>query len=125
MNRYDQRIAMSVLADFILIGHEKTGSFALASSKTEMFATALGAWLDAIQDVLNRYAIPRLFTLNPEFRLNALPTFQHGDVETPDLAELGAYISALSGAGIMLTGPEIEDHLRRVAGLPTTEAEER
>ncbi len=123
--RYDQRIAMSVLADFILIGHESVGSFALASSKTKMFSTALGAWLDGIQDVLNRQAVPRLFALNPQFRLQALPTFQHGDVETPDLAELGAYISALAGAGVPLVGTELEAHLRRVADLPVEESEER
>lgn len=125
INRYDQRIAMSVLADFILIGHEKAGSFALNSSKTELFAVAVGAWLDAIQDVFNRQAVPRLFALNPEFKLEALPTFQHGDTESIDLAELGAFITALSGSGMLSPDEQLENHLRRTAGLPTLEAEER
>ncbi len=43
IDRYDRRIAMTVLADFILLGHEKVGSFALASSKTDLFAIALSA----------------------------------------------------------------------------------
>jgi len=39
--RYDQRIAMSVLDDFILLGHEKVGSKALGVSKVELFGKAL------------------------------------------------------------------------------------
>lgn len=35
INRYDTKIAQTVLADFIMLGHEKTGSFALSSDKTE------------------------------------------------------------------------------------------
>lgn len=125
INRHDQRIAMSVLADFILIGHEHTGSFALASTKTELFATALGTWLDAIEQVLNRYAVPRLFALNPEFRVDQYPKFCHLDVEAPDLKELGDFISALAGAGMPLfPDHELESHLKRVAGLPVTEPED-
>jgi site-specific DNA-methyltransferase (adenine-specific) len=53
-------IASTVLADFILLGHEAVGSFALSSSKTGMFATAMGAWLDAIADTLNALmAVPK------------------------------------------------------------------
>ncbi|MFW6202299.1 MAG: phage portal protein family protein, partial [Gemmatimonadota bacterium] len=91
MEYYDQRIAMTVLADFILIGHEKVGSFALSSDKTSLFAVALGAWLDEIQDVLNRHALPRLFRLNG-LPTEAMPRFVHGDIESVDLTELGEYI---------------------------------
>ena len=34
INRYDTRIAMTVLADFIFLGHDKTGSWALSSEPT-------------------------------------------------------------------------------------------
>ncbi len=37
INRYDAKIAMTVLADFIMLGHQKVGSFALSSDKTELF----------------------------------------------------------------------------------------
>ncbi|MFH0902126.1 MAG: hypothetical protein V2A73_15960 [Pseudomonadota bacterium] len=123
IQRYDQRIAMSALADFVLLGHEKAGSFALADSKTDVFGVALGAWLGAIQDVLNRQAVPRLFELNPEFNLDALPTFQHGDVESVDLTALSVFVTAMTGAGFEMT--DLEDHLRRQAGMPLREADEQ
>lgn len=125
IGRWDQRIAMTVLADFILLGHEKVGSFSLNSSKTTLFATALGAWLTNIKEVFNRFAIPRLFQLNGK-RLRGYPTLAHGDVEKVDLAELGAFISNLAGAGVNLfPDDELEKHLKQAAGLPVKETDDQ
>ncbi|MGG1598484.1 phage portal protein family protein [Paenibacillus naphthalenovorans] len=118
IERYDRRIAMTVLADFILLGHEKVGSFALASSKTDLFGVALGAWLDSIAAVFNRYAIPRLFALNPGLPQEYLPQLKHGDIESPDLKELGAFIKDMTGVGVIIPDPELESYVRQVAHLP-------
>lgn len=118
IERYDRRIAMTCLADFILLGHEKVGSFALASSKTDIFAMAIGAWLDSIADVFNRYAIPRLFEINGIFSLD-YPRLVPGDIETPDLSEVADFIEALGSAGASLfPDEELENFLRRLGGLP-------
>jgi hypothetical protein len=123
VGRYDSRIAMTVLADFVLLGHEKTGSWALASSKTNLFATALGAWLGSICDVFNRVAIPRLFALNT-FRVTELPTLTHGDIESLDLSEIAQLITALSGAGAQLFPDEsLERWARQKLGAPAPESE--
>lgn len=124
IDRWNRQIAMTVLADFILLGHEKVGSFALSDSKTSLFALAIGAWLDAIADVLNRTAVPRLFALNPEFAAAKLPRFAHDDIETPDLDALGQFVTAMSGAGATLFPDEVlENYLRRAAGMPEREAD--
>lgn len=118
INRIDQRIASSVLADFILLGQQKVGSFALASSKTELFSVGLGTYMAGIAEVMNRYAIPRLFEING-LKTDKLPTLEHGDVEMPNLAELGNFITQLAGAGVPLFPDEdLEAHLREVARLP-------
>jgi hypothetical protein len=57
--RYDQRITMTILADFILLGHEKVGSFALGSSKIDLFLTAIAQMTAQISDVFNKDAVPR------------------------------------------------------------------
>lgn len=122
INRKKQEIATSVLADFILLGHEKVGSFALSSSKTEIFATALGAYADGIAAVLNQYAVPRLFEINGMKR-DRYPEFKHGDIESVDLQSLAAAISSLSMAGMPLFPDEnLENYLRKIAGLPETTA---
>jgi hypothetical protein len=122
INRYDSRIAMTALADFIVLGHEKVGSFALASSKTNLFALALGAWLDSVTDTFNRYGIPRLLELNTF--TGQRPKLVHGDVETIDLEELGHFITALAGAGAPLfPNKDLERWLLDQAGAPAIEAE--
>lgn len=125
IERYDLRIALSVLADFILLGHEKVGSFALSSSKTALFSTALGSFLDSIAEVFNSYAIPRLFELNG-YELSELPWIEHGDIETPNLQELGGFIGALAGAGMQLfPDDQLENALRDAAHLPRKVASEK
>ena len=64
INRYDTRIAMTVLADFIFLGHEKSGSWSLSSNKTDMFALACGAFLDIICEKFNSQGIPALIDMN-------------------------------------------------------------
>jgi hypothetical protein len=118
IERYDQRIAMTVLADFILLGHEKVGSFALSSDKTDLFAIALGAWMDSIEEVFNRYAVPRLFDLNPDLKQEELPKIKHGDLESPNLTELSTFIKDMTGVGVLVPDPELEAYLREVANLP-------
>lgn len=118
IERYDRRIAMSVLADFILLGYEKVEGFALSSSKTEFFSVALGAWLGSIAEVFNQFAVPRLFALNPDFRGVGLPRLVPGDVESPPLDELCGFIRDMAGVGALTPGPELEDYLRQIANLP-------
>lgn len=118
IERYDRRILMTILADVIMLGHEKVGSYALASSKTNLFATGLGALLDSIDDVVNRHLVPRLWLLNG-WPLDRLPEVRHGDVESVDIAQLAEYVAKLAGAGAPLfPDEELEAHLRRAANLP-------
>ena len=87
IKRYESRMAMSVMAEFLLLGMDKVGSFALASTKTAMFSVALGSIIDSICQTFNRFAIARLMTMNgvpPEL----WPKLAHGDIETPELKEM-------------------------------------
>jgi hypothetical protein len=121
ITRYDQRIAVTILADFILLGSERVGSFALSLSKTDLFTTAIGTWLDSIAAVFNRHGIPRLFKLNG-WPTNRLPVLTHGDVKIPSLQQIGEYIQTLSGAGMQLFPDEgLENYLRSAANLPPKE----
>jgi hypothetical protein len=120
IERYDARIAMTVLADFVLLGHEKVGSFALSSDKTELFGVALGAFLGLICEVFNKQAIPRLIGINGgAFKgISGYPELVHGDIETQDLAQLGAFVRDMVGIGAITPDESIEDYLRMAASLP-------
>jgi len=117
MQNYDLSMAMSMMTDFLMVGHEKVGSFALSSDKTSLFSTALGAVLDIVCETFNRYGIPRLLDMNSIDRRRA-PKLVHGDIESPDLTQLGDYIVKLVSTGMIVPDEKIEAFLRRSANLP-------
>ena len=121
ITRYENRILSSVLFDWILMGQQTVGSFALADVKTDASSTATKGYLSQIRSVFNRIAIPRLFKLNPEFKEEDWPTIEHGDIELPDLQALADYVFKLIGAGALTPDAPLERDLRQKGGLPERE----
>ena len=119
IKRYESRIAMSVLAEFIMLGMDKVGSFALADSKTDLFATSLRTIMETLVGTFNSQAVVRLFEMNPEFPEHCWPELTYGDFETQDLEAMGRYIQSLSNAGVLTPDPDLEESLREIANLPT------
>jgi hypothetical protein len=118
IQRYEQRILMSVLADFILVGHEGTGSYSMHTDKTGIFRAALNAITKSIADTLNRHLVPRLFEINA-WKMDELPKFEPTNIDPPDLAQLAAFISSTAGAGMQwFPDPELEKFVRDIARLP-------
>jgi hypothetical protein len=128
ITRYEQRIATSVLADMVMLGQDKVGSYALAGAKKDLFAAALEAFLDQIASVFNTYCIPRLFKLNGFQGLTDWPKLCHGDVQEISLEEISALLTAMSGAGAPLFAGDAEDKLQNAllerAGLPSVTADD-
>lgn len=122
INRYDQRIAITMLADIVMLGADKVGSFALAKTKQSLLAAVLDAQLADILDVLNSYAVPRLIALNTFPGITGMPQIKCTSVVAPDLTELGNYIKALSGSQMPLfPNVDLENYLREVAKLPSVD----
>ena len=120
IERYNKSIATSVLADFIMMGQQQVGSFALADSKTEIFALAIGAFMDIICEAFNSQAIPRLIDLNGDhFKgITDYPQMCHGDIENKDLQTFTTFVKEMIGAGVLTPDDELEKEIRRVGGLP-------
>ena len=123
IRRYESRIAMSVLAEFILLGSDAHGSFALASSKTALFATSLRAILESMAATLNRFAVDRLFAYNPEFDQTLLPRFTYGDLEDRPLDEISSFLTQMTNVGLITPDAGLEEVLRENAGLPPLDLE--
>lgn len=120
VTRYDQRIAMTILADFVLLGHDKVGSFALSSDKTALYTTALGAWLKEIEEVLNRFAVTRLLEIN-NIPLEARPTIKAGDIEKKDIEKWTSAIERMLNSGAILWTEELNNTVKEELDLPITE----
>lgn len=120
IDRYDTRIAMTVLADFIFLGHQQNGSWALSSDKTELFAMACGAYLDIIAETFNSQGIPSLIDINGDhFKgITGYPTLTHGDIEDADIQKVSTYIKDMVGIGVLIPDDGLEDYIRQIGNLP-------
>ncbi len=113
INRYDYRIAITMLSDLVLLGGEKTGSFAMAETKQSLLATALNAQIQNIADIFNKYAVPKLMHYN---NITDYPKIVPGNIESPSLKEIALLLRSM---GLDISGDmELMNHLRKISSLP-------
>lgn len=118
---------MTTLADFIILGHQKVGSFALSSDKTELFAVAIGAFLDVVCETFNSQGIPPLIDINGSHfeGITAYPKMTHGDIEDVDIEKLAAFIKDMTGIGVLVPDDGLEDFIRQAGHLPERASDTR
>lgn len=117
IDRYDRRIAMTVLADFILLGQSKVGSFALSSDKTDLFSLVITSWLECIAGELNRVAVPKLMKLNG-ISLENCPKFKPGGVEKEDVKGFIDAVWKLANIpGVLDCDDELRAKVRKVLDI--------
>jgi hypothetical protein len=122
--RYELAILSVVLGDFIKLGHEGEGSYAMHVDKTGIFRAALNTIAMSIADTFNRYAIPRLFALNG-WKLDSLPRIEPSNVDPPNLTELAGFMSSMANLGMtFFPDPDLEKYLRDTAHLPPLSEEQ-
>lgn len=123
IRRYANEIVTVFLANVMRTGQDGIGALALAETQSGLFQQAIGAHLDTVADVLNEQAIGPLCRLNG-IPVERVPAIAHGDIESADLARLGAYLVSLATAGILHDTPELRAFVHEVAGLPVPEPDE-
>ena len=117
IDRYDNRIAITMLSDIILIGNNRTGSFALADTKQSLLAAALQAQVANIADVFNAFAVPKLFAMNNFPGLVDLPKIVPSGIQTPSVSEVALMLRAM---GLNISkDKELLSYLWHVLGFPS------
>jgi hypothetical protein len=123
INRYKRDELTVVLADFIMLGQEKAGSFALSDDKTEMFELVLNAFSDSIAETINRHGVSRLLRLNATV-LDKDPRIVPDRVSKENIKEFTEAIQRLSGSGMEIFPDEdTENKIRAMLGLPEKDEE--
>lgn len=120
INRYENRMLMAALAQFIMLGQEGVGSLALSKDQTDFFTMSVNAVADIIAETFTKFAIPRLLKLNgydsEGVRLEHTPA---GDTDVAAMAgllqQIGSYLH---------WGAEDEVWLRQLVGLPERDPRE-
>jgi phage gp29-like protein len=125
INRWDQRIAITLLADIIFLGSDKSGSFALADVKKSLLAYALESQLLNMANVINQFAIPRLLRLNTFAGYTDYPKAVPGEIETPDMVLLADAMSRFAELGMkFFPQPKLERYINNNFGFPELTEEE-
>lgn len=117
ITRYETRMATSVLADLVMMGQDKVGSYALSVTKKDLFSASLGAYLDIISSIFNTQCIPTLWMLNG-FK-GEMPKLCHSTVETIDLQTLGTFVNMIGRVGAPIDWETTLPFLNEQAGFPT------
>ena len=119
IRRYESRMLMSALAQFLILGQDKVGTQALSSDMTDFWTNAINATADIISETHTEYAMKRLLRLNgyddSGIRMEHSPA---GDVDVLALAD------ALQKLGDKLTWlPTDEIWLRGAMKLPEADVD--
>jgi ribosomal protein L12E/L44/L45/RPP1/RPP2 len=120
VRRYESRMLMSALAQFIMLGQDGVGSLALSKDMSDFFTMAVNAVADIISETFTKYAIPRLLSLNGyDAEGISLTHTPAGDVDT------GAIADFLQKVGGYVTWDAADElWLRQLIGLPEKDVEE-
>lgn len=122
IRRWESRMAMPLLAEFILLGTDKVGSFSMHASKQDVFATSLRAIQQSIADTINRYAVTRLCAIN-SCPAEKIPTLVPGDVAAPALSEMASFVQSMCNAGVVVPDAALDRWARQLAGMPEPDIE--
>jgi hypothetical protein len=122
IKQHNIEMALALLTDFVLIGHERVGTFALSASKLHSMSLVVDSYLDGFTDVFNRHELPRLWFIN-NLSPDIMPQLIHSEVTPSDLNEVGTLILKMAQSG--MTVADLNNEIRRRAKLPiTTTAED-
>jgi len=121
--RKDTEMARSTLAHFITLSLQERGSYALAKDESDLFLMAVMAYLDSMTDVIQRFAVERLFRFNVFPNITDLPRIQATAVYKPDLTELAEFINNLANVQLLTIDDGLEEYIRALADFPELPAE--
>ena len=120
IGRYEKRMLMASLAQFLMLGMDSVGAMATFDGATDFFTMAVNTIASIISDTFTKYAIPRLL------KLNGLDTegivMEHSPAGDIGLDVIGQF---LQQAGTFVTWtPDDEAWLRSLARLPDKSPDE-
>ena len=116
IDRYSKEIAISLLAQFIMLGMERTGSYALAKELIDMFYASLEGFADYIASAFNRQAVALLFRINGEDD-RPLPYVVHTEIKREMIRDMAYYVAALLKENALTLDDDLKAYLKRYARL--------
>lgn len=117
IDRYSKEIAISLLAQFIMLGMERTGSYALAKELIDMFFASLEGFADYIASTFNRQAVMLLFRLNGKKENEPLPYIVHTAIKREMIRDMAYYVSSLLNVEALELDESLKTYLKNYPRL--------
>lgn len=120
---HNREIAKSVLAQFLELGVNNSGSRALSSDQSELFLQSLESVAASIADAINNYAIKQLVDLNFD-GVEYYPQLKFAGISRVDAEKLSTAYQRLTQTGALKPGKGDEQYFRELLSLPDREDDE-
>ena len=120
ISRHKTDMMLTLLCDFIMLGHEVRGTNNLAVTKVDMFYSAVEGWLNVLASVINRHGLTRIWRLNG-LDEELMPEIKPDLSQRLDLDSLGNYVANMTAAGVSLSDTDTQIFLREAGGMPASE----
>jgi hypothetical protein len=118
IKRYEHSIARSIAAEFMMLGAEGGGSYALSKSKMDVALRTMESYIAEIVDTLNKQLVEPLWKLNG-LPFETMPKLKAGDVAPHDLREIAALLRNVNGADVDITNQvDAINEIFNIAELP-------
>ena len=121
IKRYESRMLMSTLSQFMMLGMDKVGSLALSKDQTDFFLMAVNGFADIIAETLTKYAAPRLLAMNGITDFDGVK-LEHSPAGDIDMTQVADFLQKV-GTAITWTAAD-EAWLRQAVRLPERTEEE-
>lgn len=118
ISRYDGKIAMSMLAQFLILGvNSDSGSFALASVQSDLFYKAVEGFAIMVANVINTQFIgARAISLLNDYP--EIASVEPVGANKLNLNDLASFLGRLFKFNVITPDDKLEEHVRKVASLP-------
>lgn len=118
IKHHNRMITINVLAQFLDLGSDSTGSFALSRDQSDFFLLSLKAVGEYMCTIYND-AIKQLMNYNyGDIDEKEMPTMEVSDIAQVDYKEFSESLKTLSDAGLVDQDEELKDYIRELWKLP-------
>lgn len=121
ISRYDKRILMSALAQFIMLGMDNIGALATYSGSQDFFTLTLNAVADTLAETFTKFAVERLLKLNGLDPHGVRLTHSPAGGLKPE--QIAAALGQIGQGGFLTWSADDEVWLRSIFRLPVRDTE--
>ena len=115
--RYNAEILTCLFADFLALGQQGGGSFALGETKVSIIEMGIQAALDEIKNQLNHQLVRTLFEQNG-WDTTIMPEFTYGNVSKESLDEVSKFIQRTAAVSTFPRNRDTINWVMKQADIP-------